>query len=51
MLKNSNLKKSTALLMVVAVLFASCSSSTLIQSNPSGARVYMNEEFLGVTPF
>ncbi len=51
MFKNSNLKKSTALLMVVAVLFASCSSSTLIQSNPSGARVYMNEEFLGVTPF
>ncbi|MFA6886912.1 MAG: PEGA domain-containing protein [Fermentimonas sp.] len=43
--------KSAALILAVSVLFASCSSSTLIQSSPSGAKVYMNEEFLGVTPF
>lgn len=42
--------KSTALILAVTVLFGSCSSSTLIQSNPSGAKVYMNEEYMGVTP-
>lgn len=37
--------------MAVVVLFASCSSSTLIQSEPSGAKLYMNGEYMGVTPF
>lgn len=48
---NSLLIKSAAVLMAVVVLFASCSSSTLIQSEPSGAKVYMNGEYKGVTPF
>lgn len=43
--------KSCALLMAVVVLFASCSSTTLIQSEPSGAKLYMNGEYMGVTPF
>ena len=34
-----------------AILFASCSSSTLIQSSPSGAKVYLNGEYAGVTPY
>ncbi len=42
--------KTTAALLAVVMLFASCSSTTLIQSNPSGAKVYMNEEYKGVTP-
>ncbi len=37
--------------MAVVVLFASCSSTTLIQSEPSGAKLYMNGEYMGVTPF
>jgi len=36
--------------LAFSVLFASCSSTTLIQSEPSGAKVYMNEEYKGVTP-
>jgi len=36
--------------LAFAVLFASCSSTTLIQTEPSGAKVYMNEEYKGVTP-
>jgi hypothetical protein len=51
MCKNSLLMKSSALLMAVVVLFASCSSTTLIQSEPSGAKLYMNGEYMGVTPF
>ncbi len=37
-------------MLAFSVLFASCSSTTLIQSEPSGAKVYMNEEYKGVTP-
>ncbi len=51
MFRNSFFMKSAALLVAVAVLFASCSSSTLIQSEPSGAKLYMNGEYKGVTPF
>lgn len=50
MFNQSVFMKVTAVLVAVVVLFASCSSSTLIQSDPSGAKVYMNEEFMGVTP-
>ena len=34
-----------------AILFASCSSTTLIQSVPNGAKVYLNGEYAGVTPY
>jgi hypothetical protein len=56
-LKKINMKqksifmKSAAMLLAVAVLFAGCSSHTLIQSEPSGAKVYMNGEYKGVTPY
>lgn len=43
--------KCAALLLAVVVLFSSCSSTTLIQSIPSGAKLYMNGEYMGVTPF
>lgn len=34
-----------------AILFASCSSTTLIQSNPPKAKVYMEGMYMGETPF
>lgn len=34
-----------------AVLLSSCASSTTIQSNPTGAKVYLNGEPVGVTPY
>lgn len=43
--------KVAAVLLAATVLFASCSSATLIQSNPSGAKLYMNGEYMGVTPY
>lgn len=43
--------KGVAILMAGIVLFASCSSTTLIQSNPSGAKVYLNGEYVGETPY
>lgn len=42
--------KTASIIVAFSVLFASCSSTTLIQTNPSGAKVYMNEEYKGVTP-
>lgn len=43
--------KSVSVLLAVTVLFASCVSSTLIQSYPSAAKVYINGEQVGVTPY
>lgn len=43
--------KTTALLLAGCILLASCSSKTLIQSNPSGAKVYLNGEAVGTTPY
>lgn len=40
-----------ALFLAIAVLFASCASSTVIQSNPAGARLYLNGESVGTTPY
>lgn len=51
MLRQSLIIKTTAVLLAVVVLFASCSSSTLIQSEPNGAKVYMNGEYKGTTPY
>ena len=42
--------RTASVILAFSVLFASCSSTTLIQTNPSGAKVYMNEEYKGVTP-
>lgn len=36
---------------VFVILFSSCASSTLIQSSPPGARVYINGQLAGKTPF
>lgn len=43
--------KMTALILAASILLASCSSRTLIQSNPSGAKVYLNGESVGTTPY
>jgi len=41
----------TSLFLALSILLASCSSSTLIQSNPTKAKVYLNSEFVGETPY
>ena len=38
--------------LILAVLFmSSCASTTIIQSNPSGAKLYLNGEPVGRTPY
>ena len=41
----------TAMFLVVLLLFSSCGSTTLIRSNPSGARVYLDQQAVGQTPY
>ena len=43
--------KRFALFLVCLILCASCSSSTLIQSIPSGAKLYLDGEPVGRTPY
>lgn len=43
--------QSVGFVLVVSLLFAGCSSTTLIQSTPNGAKVYMDGQYVGETPF
>ncbi|NLT02305.1 MAG: PEGA domain-containing protein [Bacteroidales bacterium] len=40
-----------SVLLVVSLLVAGCSSTTLIQSKPNGAKVYMDGQYVGETPY
>lgn len=37
--------------LVLILLFGSCASTTVIRSNPEGAKVYLNGEPVGKTPY
>lgn len=43
--------RATALLLAASILFSGCASTTTIRSNPSGAKVYLNGEPVGTTPY
>jgi hypothetical protein len=43
--------KTATYFLAILILFSGCVSSTLIQSNPSGAKIYMDEEPVGTTPY
>lgn len=47
----STLRKFTAILLAGSVLMTSCTSSTMIQSIPTGAKIYIDGEPAGVTPY
>lgn len=51
MKNQTKVTKSIALLLAGTMLLASCTSTTLIQSNPIGAKVYINGEQVGTTPY
>ena len=43
--------KTVSLFLAAAILLSSCASTTMIQSNPSGAKLYLNGETVGKTPY
>jgi hypothetical protein len=51
-MKTFGIFKQVAILALASVLFLSgCTSMTMIQTVPTGAKVYLNDEFSGETPF
>lgn len=50
-MKTSLFLKFSAVFMAAVILFAGCASSTMINSVPSGAKVYINGESVGTTPY
>lgn len=49
-MKKKFTSKLSAVLFTVIILFSGCASSKLIQSDPTGAKVYINGEPVGKTP-
>jgi len=45
------MKKVIALIIMVLFLLIGCASSTVIKSNPPGAKLYFNGQFKGDTPY
>jgi hypothetical protein len=43
--------KASVVFLALLVLVTGCTSTTQIQSVPPGAKVYVDEEFLGTTPY
>lgn len=43
--------KLIASFMALVILITSCSSTTLIQSDPTGAKLYVDGEYVGRTPY
>jgi len=50
-MKNTMIIKTVSLFLAGSILLASCASTTMIQSTPSGAKVYLNSEPVGTTPY
>ncbi len=50
-MKQALVIRATALLLTASVLLSGCSSTTMIQSKPEGAKIYLNEELVGTTPY
>jgi hypothetical protein len=45
------IKKYLSIILLISITLASCSSTTRINSNPEGAKVFINEEYKGTTPY
>lgn len=50
-MKNKTALRFISILLSISVVFSGCVSSTLIQSNPSGAKLSINGVEVGVTPY
>lgn len=51
MKKHILIKEIISLFLAGSIFLASCSSTTVIESNPSGAKVYLNGNPVGTTPY
>lgn len=49
--RNSQLIRAFAIILSATIFLAGCGSTTMIQSRPDNARVYLNGEYMGTTPY
>ncbi|HLN20521.1 MAG TPA: PEGA domain-containing protein [Bacteroidales bacterium] len=43
--------KTIALLLSTTILLSSCASTTMFQTTPTAAKIYVNDEYVGTTPY
>ncbi len=48
---NSKFLRSLSFFLAVLIFFSSCSSTTVINTKPKGAKIYLNDEYAGTTPY
>ncbi|WP_373522403.1 PEGA domain-containing protein [Aquiflexum sp.] len=51
MKKNSQIIQALAIILSATIFLAGCGSTTMIQSRPDNAKVYLNGEYMGNTPY
>ncbi|WP_194973915.1 PEGA domain-containing protein [Aquiflexum lacus] len=51
MKRNSQLIQAFAIILSATIFLAGCGSTTMIQSRPDNAKVYLNGEYMGTTPY
>jgi hypothetical protein len=49
--KQTFIIRTVSVLLAASVLLAGCASTTVIKSDPAGARLYLNSEPVGTTPY
>lgn len=51
MKKNSQIFQALAIILSATIFLTGCGSTTMIQSRPDNAKVYLNGEYMGTTPY
>ena len=51
MTNHTTTTKTLSMYLAILILFSSCSSTTMIQSSPSGAKIYIDGQPAGTTPY
>lgn len=51
MKRKSTILKGISLLLCLVIILSSCASTTVFQSTPTGAKLYLNGESVGKTPY
>jgi hypothetical protein len=51
MKRNTQVVHALAIILSATIFLAGCGSTTMIQSKPDNAKVYLNGEYMGTTPY
>jgi hypothetical protein len=51
MKNHAPITKVISIILVCSIFLTSCTSTTVIHSKPGGAKIYLNDEYAGTTPY